>query len=98
MTVAIIGLLIGAAIGARFNVVVVIPAIGLALLGTAGAGIVHGDPIGSVGLTMVLIATTLQLGYLAGVVLRAVLLSVRMSNARGTVPHTPSRFIGAAPP
>jgi hypothetical protein len=76
MTLAIIGFLIGAALGARFKVLIDIPAIGLALLGTAGVGIVHGDPIGSVGLTMVLIATTLQLGYLAGVVLRAVLVSV----------------------
>jgi hypothetical protein len=98
MTLAIIGFLIGAALGTRFKVLIVIPAIGLALLGTAGVGIVHGDPIGSVGLTMVLIATTLQLGYLAGVVLRAVLVSVGMSNAPGTVPHKPANSIGAAPP
>jgi hypothetical protein len=74
MTVAIIGFLIGAALGTRFKVPIVIPAIGLALFATAGVGIVHGEPIGSVGLAMVLIATTLQLGYPAGVVLRPGLL------------------------
>jgi hypothetical protein len=81
MTLALIGFLIGAALGMRFKVLIVIPAIGLALLGTAGVGIARGDSIGSVGLRMVLIATTLQLGYVAGVVLRAVLVAVGIYNA-----------------
>jgi hypothetical protein len=98
MTLAIIGFLIGAALGTRFKVFIVIPAIGLALLGTAGIGIAHGDPIGSVALTMLLIAATLQLGYLAGVVLRAVWVSVGMSHAPGPVPHKPANHIAAAPP
>jgi len=98
MTLAIIGFLIGAALGTRFKVLIVIPVIGLALLATAAVGIAHGDPIGSVVLTMVLIETTLQLGYLAGVVLRPVLVLVGMSDAPGTVPHNAENPIGAAPP
>jgi hypothetical protein len=81
MALTIICFLIGAALGMRFKVLIVIPVIGLALLGTAAVGIAHGDPIGSVVLTMVLIATTLQLGYLAGVVSRHVLVSIGMPNA-----------------
>jgi hypothetical protein len=81
MALTIIGFLIGAALGVRFNILILFPAIGLALLGTAAVGIAHGDPIGSVVLTMVLIGTTLQLGYLVGVVSRPVLVSIGMLKA-----------------
>ena len=47
MALAIISFLIGGALGVRFKVLVVIPAIGSAMLGAAGDGMVHGDPIGS---------------------------------------------------
>jgi len=75
MTLAIIGFLIGGALSVRFKVLILMPAIALSLLGATGVGIAHDEPIGSVGLTMVLIATTPQLGYLTGVVLRAVFVS-----------------------
>jgi hypothetical protein len=68
MTLVIIGFLIGAALARRFRVFVLVPTIVLALLGTA-AGIAHGDPMAV--LTVVLIGTTLQLGYLAGAVAHA---------------------------
>jgi hypothetical protein len=77
MALAIIGLLIGAALGLlRFNVFILFPVIGLGLLGTAAVGIAHGDPIGSVVLTMIFIGTALQLGYLAGIGLGAFFASV----------------------
>jgi hypothetical protein len=69
MALTIICFLIGAALGMRFKILIVIPVIGLALLGTAAVGIANGSPIGSTMLIMVLVATTLQLGYLAGVVI-----------------------------
>ena len=65
----------------RFNVFILFPAIGLALLGTAAFGIADGDRIGSVVLTMVLIGTTLQVGYVAGIVTRAMLASIGVPNA-----------------
>ena len=73
-------LLIGATLSLRFNVFILFPAIGLALIGTIAVGIAHGDPMGSVVLTMVLIGTTLQVGYLAGIVARAVVASIGESN------------------
>jgi uncharacterized protein DUF2171 len=91
MALTIIGFLIGAALGTRFDVLIVIPSIGLALLGTAAVGIAHGDPIGSMVLTMVLIGTTLQLGYLVGVVLRPVLASIGIRNV-----HMPRKFAHSA--
>jgi hypothetical protein len=81
MALTIIGFLIGAALALRFNVLILVPAIGLALIGTTAVGIAHGDPMGSVVLTMVLIGTTLQVGYLAGIVARAVVTSIDVSNA-----------------
>jgi hypothetical protein len=81
MTLMIIGFLIGAALAMRFNVFILFPAIGLALLGTAAVGLAGGDRIGSVVLTMVLIGTTLQVGYVAGSVTHALFASIRLPNA-----------------
>jgi hypothetical protein len=67
LTVVGIFLLMGAALGLRFNVFVLCFAIGFAFLGTAVLGIGHGNPIGFVVLVMVLIGCALQIGYLAGI-------------------------------
>jgi hypothetical protein len=45
-------LLIGATLSLRFNVFILFPAIGLALIGTIAVGIAHGDPMGSVVLKL----------------------------------------------
>src|ERR1700730_17050703 len=81
MALTIIGFLIGAALALRFNVLILFPAIGLALIGTTAVGIAHGEPMGSVVLTMVLIGTTLQGGYLVEIVARAVVASIGVPNA-----------------
>jgi hypothetical protein len=78
---AALAFLIGAALALRFNVFIIFPAIGLALLGTVAFGIADGDRIGSMVLTMVLIGTTLQVGYVAGIVTRAMLASIGLPNA-----------------
>jgi hypothetical protein len=62
--------LIGATLSVRFNVVILFPAIGLAVVGTA-VGIAHGDSVGAVMLTIALIAVALQVGYLLGLITRA---------------------------
>jgi hypothetical protein len=87
-TIVIIGILIGATLGLRFKFLILLPAIGLAGLGIACAGIAHGDGIGLVVLTVVVVATALQVGYLAGIVTRAVWVSIRVPNA--DVPRDPS--------
>jgi hypothetical protein len=72
MTMAIFGLvsLIGAMLGVSFNVMALFPAVGLALLYVACIEVGRGDGGGQVVLTMILTATALQIGYLAGIVLR----------------------------
>ena len=62
--------LIGATLSVRFNVVILFPAIGLAVVGTA-VGIAQGDSVGAVMLTIALIAVALQVGYLLGLITRA---------------------------
>ena len=66
-----ISILIGAALGLQFNVFILVPTVVLALVSTAAIGIAHGDQMWSVVVTMVLVATALQISYLVGTITRA---------------------------
>jgi hypothetical protein len=68
--------LIGATLSVRFKVLILFPAIGLAVVSTAAVGIAHGDPFGAVILTIASVAAALQIGYLFGLVTRAVIASL----------------------
>ena len=74
MTLATFGLvsLIGTALGFRFNVMALFPAIGLALLYVACIEVGRGDGGGQIVLTMILTATALQIGYLIATALRSI--------------------------
>jgi hypothetical protein len=63
--------LIGATLSLRFKFLILLPAIGLAVVGTATAGIAHGESIGAVIVKIALVAAALQMGYLSGLVTRA---------------------------
>jgi hypothetical protein len=71
-------LLIGAALGLRFRFLILIPAIYLTIICIAGGGIAHADRIGTVILSIVLVSTALQIGYLFGVVTRGAIASLRV--------------------
>ena len=86
MAPTILSFLIGATVGLRFNFLTLAAVIGLALLGTAAVGIAHGDRIGSVVLTTVLVASAVQIGYFATIVTRAAFASVRIPNAEAPRP------------
>jgi hypothetical protein len=81
MTLTIIGFLAGAVLALRFKVSILFPVIGLALLGAAAVGIGHGDRIASVALTMVLLGSALQIGYLAAIATCALLASTPVPEA-----------------
>jgi hypothetical protein len=82
MVLLVLGVVIGVVLGLRFfNVFVLFPALGLALLGTAAVGIGSGERLGSVILTIVFVGSALQIGYLVGVVTRAVWASHHVLNA-----------------
>jgi hypothetical protein len=68
-----IALLIGAALSLRFNVFVLVESIAGAVLGAVVFGIGHDDGIGSIAMTVFVIATALQIGFLLGIVLRAMI-------------------------
>jgi hypothetical protein len=81
MLLLVLGVMIGIVLGLRFNVFVLFPALGLALLGTAAVGIGRGERLGSMILTIVFVGSALQIGYLVGVVTRAVWASHEVLNA-----------------
>jgi hypothetical protein len=68
---AAIGLLVGAALGLRFSVFILIPAICFALIIAAVDGIARGHEVWWIASTMVIAATSIQVGYIGGIVVRS---------------------------
>jgi hypothetical protein len=66
-----ISALVGVALGLRYKVVILIPAIVLVMIFAVMVGIAHGDHFWSIILASVIAGTTIQLGYLAGILIRA---------------------------
>jgi hypothetical protein len=71
LQLAIIGVLAGAALGLRYKVFVLVPAVTLAMIFAAMAGIAHGNHLGSIILAMVILGATVQFGYLTGIMIHA---------------------------
>jgi hypothetical protein len=84
LDLAIIGLLAGIALGLRYKVFVLVPAIILAMILAVIGGIAHGDHFWSIILAMAVLGTAVQFGYLAGVTIRAVVGSVLQSGILST--------------
>jgi hypothetical protein len=78
MTIGI-GALIGAVLGLRFNVFILIPAIILVAIGAAAVELARGDQAGIVPLTIILAATALQVSYLVGIIARATVKGINMA-------------------
>jgi hypothetical protein len=68
---AIISFLSGIALGLRYKVVILIPAIVLVILFAMMVGIARGDRFLSLMLAMAIPGAAIQLGYLAGAEIRA---------------------------
>ena len=60
----------GGMLGLCYRVLILCPAIGLALLAAAVVGIARGDHVTTIALAMILAGAALQIGYLGGVVMR----------------------------
>jgi hypothetical protein len=67
---AIMAIIIGALLGQRFKVFVLVPAIAVGSATTFGIGMAHDNSLWSVLLAMVLAISALQMGYLGGIVIR----------------------------
>jgi hypothetical protein len=69
---AITAIIIGALLGLRFKVFVLVPAIAIGSATTFGIGMAHNNSLWSIVLAMVLAVSALQMGYLGAVVIRFV--------------------------
>jgi len=75
-----IGILVGAVLGLRFKVLVLVPVICVALAIVLVDGIARGDGLWWLALAMIVITTSLQLGYILGNVVRFAMGAARAPN------------------
>jgi len=75
-------LLIGAALGMRFKVLILIPAIGLGFITILAGGIGRGDSASAILIAAVLASGSLQIGYLCGILTRSGIASARPGSPR----------------
>ena len=75
---AMTAVLIGAVLGQRFKVLILVPAIIIGLAVILAIGMAHHDNLWSTLLAMALITTALQIGYLGGIVIRFVIAAARV--------------------
>ena len=85
LEIVIIHVLAGAALGLRFKVVILVPALTLTMLFAAMVGVTRGDQFWSIALAMILLGTAIQVGYLAGILIRAKIASVRAQRTAATM-------------
>jgi hypothetical protein len=85
---AVFASLIGAALGLKFKVLILVPAIAIAFAIVVVAGLAHSDGILTVALATVLSAAGLQFGYLLGLSCRYLARADRMRRA---APHAAAR-------
>jgi hypothetical protein len=71
--------LVGAVLGMRLSVWILIPVMAFAFVAIAGIGAAHGDATSLIATAMVFAAISLQLGYLVGGAIRFVLAAARVS-------------------
>jgi hypothetical protein len=77
LEIVIILVLAGAVLGLRFKVMILVPAVTLTMLFAAIFGVTRGDRFWSIAVAMILLGTAIQVGYLAGILIRAKIASVR---------------------
>jgi hypothetical protein len=82
-----ISFLFGAALGQRFNVVALIPAMGIVIVLSVGAGVTHAHAAWWIVLMSATTAMCLQFGYFAGIGIRHFLVA---ASHRGSSPLAPA--------
>jgi hypothetical protein len=82
--VALTMLCIGSALGLRFRIFVLLPAILLGLFVCTACGLAQATTIWSITLTNVVGATCLQFGYLGGALLKFLILAGRFDGTKSS--------------
>ena len=75
---------IGAALGLRFRIFVLLPVLLLSLFVCTAIGLAQGTTIWSITLTSVVGVTCLQLGYLSGALLKFLIFAGRFDGTRSS--------------
>lgn len=92
ITVSLVSILAGAALGQRFKVWVLIPAIPILLVLVVRMGATDAQPAWSIALTAALAAMCVQIGYVAGILVRHVLVTaLPRRSSPPTSSDTPAR-------
>jgi hypothetical protein len=92
LELAIISALAGIALGLRFRVLVLVPAVTLAMIFALIIGVASADHFWSIILAMVILGTAVQFGYLAGIVIRVVVESICARMIEGHNPELNSEI------
>src|SRR5690349_22402230 len=79
ISLVVISLVAGIALGWWFKVLILVPVMSLALVGTIAAGIARADNVWSITLTPIAVVTALQIGYLMGIWLRSFIVTARFA-------------------
>ncbi len=80
---AIISVVVGVVLGLRYKVLILVPAVMFAMLLAIIVGVARADSFWSIVLTTAVLGTAIQLGYLAGAVIRAAIASIRSGRDGG---------------
>jgi hypothetical protein len=79
---AISSFLLGAVLGHRFKVLILVPTIFVGTAVAIGFGIARGDDVWLIGLTVTLASVCLQFGYLCGAVIVSLVVDSRATRIR----------------
>jgi hypothetical protein len=73
LTIMLANLLVGAALGVRFRMYALLPAIGLSAIFVVGEGVLHRSPLVAIAGELTLAVIAMQVGYLLGILIRGTL-------------------------
>src|SRR5215831_12191973 len=73
---AIVGGLVGIALGLRYKVLILVPTVALTTIFAIAIGVAHSDRISSIVVAAVMLGTAVQVGYVVGILMRAAIRSV----------------------
>ncbi len=73
---AIIGVVIGIVLGLRYKVLILVPAVLFAMVLAIAIGVARADSVWSIVLTTIVVLTAVQLDYLAGTVIHAIIAAI----------------------
>jgi hypothetical protein len=95
MILFLMGVLVGAVLGVRFKVLVLVPAICAALPVVVVAEIARGEGIWGLALATIVVASSLQIGYILGNVVWFVTGAARATNHRTSSMPTSAGISGS---